>query len=150
MESGSGPAPVVLLVEDDPGVRTALRRLLAHEGLPAVGAATLAEARALLGAGSETLRVVVVDIGLGQESGLDFAEEIRRRSDPVRVVVFSAQGERVAPGRFLACGVSEVLSKPASPSEIVAAVRRALGHGAPGATGEWGRTHPSRGEHRAS
>ncbi len=150
MSAASGPGPIVLLVEDDIGVRTALRRLLEHESVPAIGAANLSEARLAIRESASTLRVVVVDLGLGEESGLDLAEELHRQHSALRVIVFSAQGERVPPGRFEDCGVEAVLSKPASPAAIVATVRRALEGRAPGMAGEWGRTHPSRGEHRAS
>ena len=150
MNPAAGPGPVVLLVEDDAGVRNALRRLFEHESVPAIGAATLDEARTAIRDSAASLRVVVVDLGLGEESGLDLAEELHRQHSALRVIVFSAQGERVPAGRFRDCGVEAVLSKPASPSAIVATVRRALEGRASGMAGEWGRTHPSRGEHRAS
>lgn len=150
MTRGQNSEPIILLVEGDPGVRDALRRLLDHEGLPVVATASLEEARAEIRARGAALQVALVDLELGQEEGLALAEELHRQAGGPHVVVFSAQGERIAPGRVIASGVKDVLSKPASPSAIVAAVRRALGGGGPGPAGEWERTHPSRGEHRAS
>ena len=150
MNPATVPAPVVLLVEDDSGVRNALRRLFEHECLPALGAANLEEARVAIRDRASSLRVVVVDLGLGEESGLDLAEELHDQHSALKVIVFSAQGERVSADRFRACGVEAVLSKPASPTTIVATVRHALDEESPGMTGERGRTHPSRGEHRAS
>lgn len=131
-------------------MRNALRRLFEHESLPALGAATLQEARVAIRDRASSLRVVVVDLGLGEESGLDLAEELHEQHSTLKVIVFSAQGERVSADRFRACGVEAVLSKPASPTAIVATVRQALECETPRMAGERGRTHPSRGEHRAS
>ena len=145
-----GSDPVVLLVEDDAGVRNALRRLLEHESVPAAEAASLAEAHRAIEEHAASLRVMVVDLGLGEESGLELAEELHRRHSGLRVIVFSAQGDGVPDRRFRECGIEAVLAKPASPAAIVATVRRALGGEAPRMAGECGWTHPSRGEHRAS
>ena len=142
--------PIALIVDDDPFVREALRRLLEREGIETVGAAGLGEARERVARHRDRLRVVVADLGLGEEDGLDLVRELRRSELPPSILVFSAAADGAPGAQALALGVDRVLTKPASPDAIVAAVRRILGRGDPGVAGERLRTHPSRGSHRTS
>jgi DNA-binding response OmpR family regulator len=72
--------PTVLVMDDDPGVRATMERLLRVYGYGAVTAATLEEARALLG--TTAIAALILDVGLQQgESGLDLLETIRARSE---------------------------------------------------------------------
>ena len=150
MNPGMAVGPVVLLVEDDVYVRNALARLLHREGIATTGSDSPAEARRAMDKHAATLRVVIVDLELGEESGLDLVRELHGRKSPPEMIVFSAQEGRIDPREFADQGVRDVLTKPASPAEIVAAVRHAIHGGTPRKAGERMRTHPSRGEHRAS
>ena len=60
---------MVLIVDDDGGIRQALARLLQQHGFPVTVAASLAEARAA--AHQQRVDAVILDLGLGAESGLD-------------------------------------------------------------------------------
>jgi DNA-binding response OmpR family regulator len=142
--------PIALIVDDDPRVREALQRLLEREGLDTVGAGNLAGARERIARHRDTLQVVIVDLGLGEEDGLDLVRELRRSDPPPSILVFSAVADGARGAQALALGVDRVLTKPASPDAIVDAVRRVLAGADPGVAGEWLRTHPPRGSHRAS
>jgi len=71
-----------VLVDDNPGFVAAARSLLEHEGMTVLGAA---------GNGAEALRlaaelrpdVLLVDIDLGEESGLELASRLSTSSRPV-------------------------------------------------------------------
>ena len=54
--------PTVLVMDDDPGVRATMERLLRVYGYGAVTAATLEEARALLG--TTAIAALILDVGL--------------------------------------------------------------------------------------
>jgi DNA-binding response OmpR family regulator len=72
--------PTVLVVDDDPGVRATMERLLRVYGYGAVTAATLEEARALLLTTAVT--ALILDVGLqAGESGLDLLDTIRARPE---------------------------------------------------------------------
>ncbi|MEO8077213.1 MAG: response regulator [Acidobacteriota bacterium] len=72
--------PTVLVLDDDPGVRSTMEQLLRVYGYGAVTAATLDEARALL---QETsIEALILDVGLqGDANGLDLLHTIRSRSE---------------------------------------------------------------------
>ena len=73
-----------LIVDDNASFREEMRGLLAEQGLDVVGGA---------GSGTEALRqiaelrpdVVLIDIDLGQESGLELARRLRERSGQAAV-----------------------------------------------------------------
>jgi DNA-binding response OmpR family regulator len=74
------PIPTVLVMDDDAGVRSTLERLLKVYGYGAVTAATLEEARALLG--TTPIEALILDVGLeAGHSGLDLLEAIRARPE---------------------------------------------------------------------
>jgi two-component system, NarL family, invasion response regulator UvrY len=90
----ANPAPTtVLVVDDHPAVRLAMRRLL--ESLPGVDvvgeAATLAEAESVAGALHPA--VTLLDISLPGESGLDGVPQLKRLNPGGRVVMFSLHDE---------------------------------------------------------
>jgi DNA-binding NtrC family response regulator len=69
--------PTVLVLDDEPAVRTALARLLARYGYEAATAATLDQARALLR--SDSIQALILDVRLQEEgTGLDLLGAIRR------------------------------------------------------------------------
>jgi DNA-binding NtrC family response regulator len=142
--------PVVLVVEDDDSLRNALTRLMSHDGLCAIGVGTLEDARDEVTSHAPTLQAVIVDLGLGTESGLDLVREVHVDHPWLPVLVFSAEVDSFAREESIALGACEVLMKPAPPNAILAAVRRAIGGGAQRMAGGRARTHPSRGETRAS
>lgn len=72
--------PTVLVMDDDAAVRATTERLLRVYGYAAVTAATLDEARALLGA--TPIAALILDVGLQDgQSGLDLLQTIRERSE---------------------------------------------------------------------
>jgi len=83
----------VLVVDDHPAVRSAMRRLL--ESLPGVDvvgdAATLAEAESLAGALRPS--VTLLDISMPGESGLHVVPELKRLNPGGRIVMYSLHDE---------------------------------------------------------
>jgi DNA-binding NarL/FixJ family response regulator len=85
----------VLMVDDSPVFLDAARRLLEREGLSVVGVASTS---AMAIEATERLRpdVVLVDIMLGQESGIDLARRLVERSvgwRPAVVILISTESE---------------------------------------------------------
>jgi len=88
------PGPTtVLVVDDHPAVRAAMRRLL--ESLPGVAVvgevATLAEAESIAGALHPS--VTLLDISMPGESGLHVVPELKRLNPAGRIVMYSLHDE---------------------------------------------------------
>ncbi|HZV02631.1 MAG TPA: response regulator, partial [Planctomycetota bacterium] len=109
----------VLLVEDEPALRSALAALLALRGHRVVTAATVAEALTALESHRE-LEVVVTDLGLPDRSGWDLVDAVRDRNLPI--IVLSGVGALTDPGNARERGVSAVLVKPTSERDLAAAI----------------------------
>ena len=70
--------PTVLVLDDEPGVRSSMERLLRLYGYGAVSAATLDEAEALLQ--TTEIHAMILDVRLGRGTGLDLLRTIRARA----------------------------------------------------------------------
>jgi DNA-binding response OmpR family regulator len=75
----------VLIVDDEPATARALRRVLGAAGHSVVLAGSCAEARTL----DDRFDCAVLDIDLGDGSGIDLADELRARGSIARVVFYS-------------------------------------------------------------
>ncbi len=114
----------VLVVEDDPAVRSSLERSLAFEGYEVV---TAADGEAGLQAVDlHAPDVVVLDLGLPRVDGLEVCRRLRAAGSTVPVLVLTARestGDRV---RGLDAGADDYLPKPFALEELLARIR-ALG-----------------------
>jgi len=116
-------APHLLVVDDDPRLRELLRRFLEREGFRVTAAGCAAEARQLLRAMQFDL--IVLDVMLPGESGLELTEAIRRDRD-VPVVLLTARGapeDRIA---GFERGADDYLAKPFEPRELALRIRTIL------------------------
>ena len=120
----------VLIVDDVPAVREALRLLLDDEpGVRVVGEAGDGEEALRL---AETLHpdVVVIDLDLPHLSGLAATRALASRPNPPRVVAMNVYGADAAVRRLaLEAGAVTYVEKGASLEEVVTALRAALRDG---------------------
>ena len=112
----------ILVVDDEPQIRTVLRAYLTAEGFEVDEAATGADA---LNAVRREPDLVLLDIGLPDLSGLDVLAKIRATSD-VYVILVTARAEEVDKLVGLSVGADDYVTKPFSPREVVARVRTVL------------------------
>lgn len=128
--SPSEPIPT-LVVEDTPETRARfidiVRRQPELRLVAAVG--TLAEARHA--AASLHPRVVLLDLGLPDGSGITLIREIVARGDVAETLVISVMGDEASVLDAIEAGAGGYLLKDASEGDIVAAVRQLLDGGAP-------------------
>jgi DNA-binding NarL/FixJ family response regulator len=118
-----GPAAVitVLLVEDDAPTCWRLQDALAKAGYQVKAAATLAEARALLGQGGP--RVLLTDLQLPDGHGVDLIRETRQRFPDIEIMVISILGDEESVISAITVGATGYLLKDAFPTDIAATVR---------------------------
>ena len=113
------PRRLALVVEDDQSCRALATSALTREGFAVVEADTLDAARRVLTC--QPVDVVVLDIGLPDESGLRLLEELRQEhAMPIIIVSGYADVEDRVAG--LRMGADDYLTKPFSPSELAARV----------------------------
>jgi two-component system KDP operon response regulator KdpE len=122
-----GPAPLVLVVEDEPRIRRFLASGMESHGLRALEASGGQEALRL--AVDHRPAVVVLDLGLPDMEGLEVLRRLREWSD-VPVVVVSARGREEQKVAALEGGADDYLVKPFGFPELVARIRVALRHAA--------------------
>nr|NLI49870.1 response regulator transcription factor [Propionibacterium sp.] len=112
----------ILIVDDEPQIRTVLRAYLTAEGFEVDEAATGADALNAVRRGPD---LVLLDIGLPDLSGLEVLAKIRAASD-VYVILVTARAEEVDKLVGLSVGADDYVTKPFSPREVVARVRTVL------------------------
>jgi DNA-binding response OmpR family regulator len=114
---------MVVLVEDDPRVRAAVVRGLAHRGHDVQTAATgLAGLERVL---ADPPDVVVLDLGLPDMDGSDWLRMLRAVS-PVPVVVATARDDEAEIVRVLDLGADDYVVKPFSAAHLDARIRAVL------------------------
>lgn len=113
----------ILVVDDDADVAATISAALRQDGWHLRTASTVAEARLH----TEALKpsIVLVDIGLPDESGMFFIREIAGRAD-IGILVVSARSDEVDRVVGLELGADDYITKPFSLRELTARVR-ALG-----------------------
>jgi FixJ family two-component response regulator len=108
---------VVILVEDDAGLRCALERLLRASGFDAKAFASAEEA--LEAFDQAKVDCLVVDLNLPAMSGLDLIDRLRELHVDVPAVVISAQDEPHVRTAARERGVSQFLAKPFLGSALI-------------------------------
>ncbi len=113
----------ILIVEDDPDVRTMLARTLGCSGYAVDGAADGPEALAKIRANRFAL--VITDVRLPQMSGLQLLDEIKRAAPRLPVIVITGYGSVQNAVAAMQGGASDYLLKPFSNEALQAAIGRA-------------------------
>jgi two-component system KDP operon response regulator KdpE len=126
------PAPLILLIEDEPQMRRFLRTALGAQDYRLVEATTAREG--LAQAASRNPDVILLDLGLPDRDGLEVTRELRGWS-ATPIIVLSARGREQDKVAALDLGADDYLTKPFGVEELLARIRVALRHAAlpPGA-----------------
>ena len=125
-------APVILIVDDDPGIRDSLCGELRAAGYDAI---TAVDGRAGLAAFRVNLPdLLLTDLAMPGADGFALITEVRRFS-PTPIVVISVRGADADKIRALDLGADDFVTKPFSIPELLARIRAQLrrsGGGEPG------------------
>ncbi|MDM4766624.1 response regulator transcription factor [Pelomonas sp. SE-A7] len=117
-----------LVVDDDAEIRNSLQQYLQGFAMQVSTAADGREMRRLLLA--EAVDVVVLDLMLPDENGLDLCRWLQQTHPELSIVMLTAQGDPISRVLGLEMGADDYLAKPFEPRELVArihAVRRRTG-----------------------
>lgn len=127
-------SPLLLIVEDDRGVRESLARALEFEGYAVRTAPDGVEA--LRAIASEDPDAVILDVMMPGFDGMEVARKVRAKGNAVPILMLTARhevGDRV---QGLDAGADDYLVKPFSLDELLARIRALLRRG--GVSGERG------------
>ncbi len=117
----------VLVVDDEPQIRTVLRAYLEADGFTVAEAALGAEALRQVASSEARPDIVLLDVGLPDLDGLEVLRTIR--SGPaagLSVILVTARAEEVDTLVGLSVGADDYITKPFSPREVVARVKTVL------------------------
>jgi putative two-component system response regulator len=114
----------VLVVDEDPGTRDTLVQTLVQYGAYCMTAHTACQAEALLR--QESFSIVLTDVGLPGESGLDFVMQLTDEHPDVVPVMISGRSDPNLASVALELGAFGYILKPFQPSQVVIEVTNAL------------------------
>ncbi|MDR3581236.1 MAG: EAL domain-containing protein [Oryzomonas sp.] len=121
---GVGPLQRILIVDDEPRMRSSLRQLLAGEGRDILECGTGEDAITALK--SQDTALVLLDIHLPGISGLDLMEWIASFTASTRVIMVSADANIDSAIRAMRGGAVEFVRKPYDLEEMQLKVENAL------------------------
>ena len=114
---------VIAVLDDEPEMRKALRRLLASRGFLVK---EYKDGEAFLAAlGSESLDCLLLDLHMPGLNGFEVLEALCIRQIPVPVIVITAHNEAGTAERARALGVSAYLKKPVDRDVLLCAIAEA-------------------------
>ena len=115
--------PHILVVDDDDRLRELLRKFLSENGFLVATASDVADARTKLL--TLTFDLIVLDLMMPGESGLDFAEDLRRTGS-IPTLMLTAMGEPEDRIAGLERGADDYLAKPFEPRELLLRIHNIL------------------------
>jgi FixJ family two-component response regulator len=120
MDSG----PIVFVVDDDQGVRDALRRLLMSVGL---AVEVFPSAQAFLGSPRRHAPgCLVLDVRLPGLSGLDLQQELAKSEATLPIIFLTGHGDIPMSVQAMKAGAVEFLTKPFRQQDLLDAIRHAI------------------------
>jgi DNA-binding response OmpR family regulator len=114
----------ILVIEDEPGIRLALKDELQFEGFEVELAEDGPTGLAAILRSSPDL--VILDLMLPGRNGFEICEEVRTRGIATSIIVLTARNQEVDKVRGLGLGADDYVTKPFSLAELVARVRAVL------------------------
>lgn len=137
----SADKPHILVVDDDTRLRELLRSFLSRNGFRVTVAANAGEARERLDLIDFDL--IVLDVMMPGQSGLELAAEIRRDKD-VPILMLTAMVETKDRIAGLEIGVDDYLGKPFEPRELLLRMQNVLKRNRPAAPAAAAGSEPAR------
>jgi FixJ family two-component response regulator len=124
------PPPIsVAIVDDEPSVRSSLRRLCSVLGLCPVVYASGKEFLDSLAQELPRPDCLLLDAQMPEMTGLEIHQRLLQLGVRIPTVVFTAAEAPEMRARYLAAGVAEYIRKPMSGDDLLAAIERAVKRG---------------------
>ncbi|MBE3586371.1 response regulator transcription factor [Desulfofundulus thermocisternus] len=114
----------ILVADDEVKIRELVRLYLEREGFAVVEAADGAAALDYLA--REHFDLVILDLMMPSTDGWTVCREMRKRDNPVPIIMLTARGDEIDRVLGLEMGADDYVVKPFSPRELVARVKAVL------------------------
>ncbi len=127
LTASAAPTPHIMVVDDDREIRDLLAKFLERHGLRVTAVRDAREARRALPLGHYQL--IVLDLMLPGETGLDFARWLRSSASghaQTPLIMLTAMGEDTDRIIGLELGADDYVAKPFNPRELLARMRAVL------------------------
>ena len=127
MDSGkerSLNTPLILVVDDDNRLRKLLQKYLTENGFRVFSAANTSEADDMMN--WYAFDLLVVDVMMPNESGIDFTKRLRDGGQNVPILILTAMGEADDRITGLESGADDYLPKPFEPRELLLRINSIL------------------------
>lgn len=108
--------PRLLLIDDDKNALDGLMKILAQDGYPVSGVLSGYEALNLLS--KKNFDIIVTDMKLPGIGGLSLIRELRKKEEPVAIVVITAYSSVKTAVEAIKCGADDYLTKPINVEEL--------------------------------
>lgn len=118
-------SPTILIVDDDSTARYGMRRAL-EDRYRVLEAASVPDARVVMS--QENPHLLLLDIEMPEESGLDFLRELKEPASTPAVIMITAYGSEKIAVEAMKSGAYDYLPKPFEVDELRLVVERALDH----------------------
>jgi len=115
----------ILIVDDSPILRSTIRTVLERSGHEICGEAGNADEAFSLFA-KEKPDLVLLDILLPGESGLDILKKLKAKDPAAKVLIITAVNQEAVNEEARQLGAKGILYKPFDPSELTAAITEVL------------------------
>jgi len=118
------PVPIVFVVDDDPSIRRAIKRLVESVGLRVELFGSVLEFTST--SHPDVAGCLVLDIRLPGISGLDFQRELLKAHNEIPMIFITAHGDIPMTVRAMKAGAVEFLTKPFRDQDLLDAIQVAL------------------------
>ena len=115
--------PRLLVVDDDPEMRSMLTQFLRQNGFIALPAATESDIRKQISA--DRIDLILLDVMLGDESGVDICKSLRAEQD-VPVIFISALSADHHRMKGYEVGADDYIGKPFEPKELLLRIKNII------------------------
>lgn len=110
----------ILVVEDDPSVRTLVKAILEHNGNHVTTEDTVADGERAATEGS--FEMIILDLGLPDGDGYELCKSIRDKNVKTPVLILSGEQEVDVRVKCLRVGADDFLTKPFNTEELIARI----------------------------
>ncbi|MDR1894439.1 MAG: sigma-54 dependent transcriptional regulator [Spirochaetales bacterium] len=114
----------ILIVDDEPGIRSVLSDIISDEGYEPVCAADGLECFSRLQ--ERRIDLVILDVWLPQMGGMDVLEKIKEGYPTIEVIVISGHGNIDLAVKAVKLGAFDFLEKPLSLERVITLIKNAL------------------------
>jgi CheY-like chemotaxis protein len=125
-EVPKGQGQKLLLLDDEPTLTMAIKRLLVRMNYQVTATNSAREAIDLCRVNAEKFDLVITDLTMPEMNGLEVTRQIRAFSPNLRIILVSGLIATLSRDNLLAEGICEVVEKPISPLALAEVIQRVL------------------------